>query len=58
MPHHKSKRLEMAVADSNDDLRDEDFRAHLDTYERFTALVKYGTVAVVILLILMAFFLV
>lgn len=47
----------MAVADNNDDLRNEEFRAHLETYERFTMLTKYGTIAVVAILVLMAIFL-
>jgi aa3 type cytochrome c oxidase subunit IV len=35
----------------------DDYAAHLNTYESFVGLAKYGTVALVILLILMAFFL-
>ncbi|MFL6793256.1 MAG: aa3-type cytochrome c oxidase subunit IV [Bradyrhizobium sp.] len=35
-----------------------DYAAHEQTYEGFITLVKYGTVAVAIILILMAFFLV
>jgi len=48
----------MAVADQNDDFRNEEFRAHLETYERFTMLTKYGAIAVVVVLVLMAIFLV
>jgi len=47
----------MAVTDQNDDFRKEEFRAHLETYERFTTLTKYGAAAVVIVLVLMAIFL-
>lgn len=47
----------MAVADNNDDLRNEEFRAHLETYQLFTMLTKYGTIAVVVILVLMAIFL-
>jgi hypothetical protein len=36
----------------------DDYAAHLNTYESFVGMAKYGTVALVILLILMAFFLV
>jgi hypothetical protein len=35
-----------------------DYAAHEQTYEGFITLVKYGTAAVAIILILMAFFLV
>jgi hypothetical protein len=35
-----------------------DYQAHEQTYEGFIMLVKYGTAAVAIILILMAFFLV
>ena len=35
-----------------------DYEAHEQTYEGFIMLVKYGTVAVAIILILMAYFLV
>lgn len=35
-----------------------DYEAHERTYEGFIMLVKYGTIAVAIILILMAFFLV
>jgi hypothetical protein len=48
----------MAVAHDNDDLQDEDFRAHKESYDMFTAMVKWGSIAVIILLILMAYFLV
>lgn len=34
-----------------------DYEAHEKTYEGFIALVKWGTVSVVIILVLMAFFL-
>jgi hypothetical protein len=36
----------------------DDYAAHLGTYEAFIGLTKYGTIALVILLILMAYFLV
>ena len=48
----------MAVADQNDDFRQEEYRTHLETYQRFTALTKYGVIAVVVVLVLMAIFLV
>jgi hypothetical protein len=48
----------MAVADQNDDFRQEEYRTHLETYQRFTAMTKYGVIAVVAVLILMAIFLV
>ena len=48
----------MAVADQNDDFRKEEYRTHLETYQRFTTLTKYGVVAVAIILVLMAIFLV
>jgi hypothetical protein len=48
----------MAVADQNDDFRQEEYRTHMETYERFTAMTKYSVIAVVVLLVLMAFFLV
>ena len=48
----------MAVADQNDDFRQEEYRTHLETYQRFTALTKYGIIAVVVILVLMAIFLV
>jgi hypothetical protein len=48
----------MAVADQNDDFRQEEYRTHMETYERFTAMTKYGVIAVVVLLVLMAIFLV
>lgn len=35
-----------------------DYPAHEQTYEGFLAMMKYGTIAVVIILALMAFFLV
>jgi hypothetical protein len=35
-----------------------DYAAHEATYRGFLALVKYGTLAIVVILILMAFFLV
>ena len=35
-----------------------DYKAHEETYEGFIMLVKYGTIAVAIILILMAYFLV
>jgi hypothetical protein len=50
--------LEMAVADLNDDFRKEEYRAHLETYERFTKLTKFGVIAVLAILVLMAIFLV
>ena len=37
---------------------DDDYKAHRQTYDGFIHLVKYGTIAVVILLALMAIFLV
>ena len=36
---------------------DDDYPAHRSTYEAFVGLTKYGTIALVILLILMAYFL-
>jgi hypothetical protein len=48
----------MAVADLNDDFRKEEYRTHLETYERFTKLTKFGVIAVVAILVLMAVFLV
>ena len=36
----------------------DDYPAHLSTYQAFVGLTKYGTVALVILLILMAYFLI
>jgi hypothetical protein len=48
----------MAVADQNDDFRQEEYRTHLETYHRFTMLTKYGIIAVVAILVLMAIFLV
>ena len=36
----------------------DDYSAHRDTYEAFVGLTKYGTIALVILLLLMAFFLI
>ena len=35
-----------------------DYKAHEETYEGFITLVKYGTIAIAILLALMAYFLV
>ena len=35
-----------------------DYKAHEETYEGFIMLVKYGTIAVIIILALMAYFLV
>ena len=35
----------------------DDYPAHRSTYEAFVGLTKYGTIALVILLLLMAFFL-
>ncbi len=35
----------------------DDYAAHLSTYQSFVGLAKYGTVALVVLLVLMAFFL-
>jgi hypothetical protein len=35
-----------------------DYKAHEETYEGFIMLVKYGTIAIAIILILMAYFLV
>ena len=35
-----------------------DYKAHEETYEGFIMLVKYGTIAIAILLALMAYFLV
>ena len=35
----------------------DDYAAHRSTYEAFVGLTKYGTIALVILIILMAFFL-
>ena len=34
----------------------DDYATHLSTYESFVGLARYGTIALVILLILMAFF--
>jgi hypothetical protein len=48
----------MAVADLNDDFRKEEYRAHLETYQRFTTMTKFGVIAVVAVLVLMAIFLV
>ena len=48
----------MAVADQYDDFRQEEYRTHMETDERFTAMTKYGVIAVVVLLVLMAIFLV
>ncbi len=36
---------------------DDDYATHVSTYQSFVGLAKYGTLALVILLILMAFFL-
>jgi len=47
----------MAVIDDKDLLRDEYYRSHLETYKGFVVLVKYGTIAVAVVLILMALFL-
>jgi hypothetical protein len=35
----------------------DDYAMHLSTYESFIGLTKYGTIALVILIVLMAFFL-
>ena len=35
----------------------DDYAAHLSTYQSFVGMAKYGSLAVVILIILMAFFL-
>ena len=48
----------MAVADQNDDFRQEEYRTHMETYQRFTTMTKYGVIAVVVILVLMAIFLV
>jgi hypothetical protein len=48
----------MAVADTDDDFRNEEYRTHLETYERFTTLTKFGVIAVLAILVLMAIFLV
>ena len=47
----------MTVLDDKELARDEYFRDHVDTYVGFMKAVKYGTVAVVIVLVLMALFL-
>ena len=44
--------VEYATADGND------YAEHEKTYEFFLGLVKYGTAAIIVLLILMAYFLV
>ena len=36
----------------------DDYPAHLGTYQAFVGLTKYGTIALVILLLLMTFFLI
>ncbi len=46
----------MAVADQNDDFRQEEYRTHMETYQLFTAMTKYGVIAVVVILVLMAMF--
>jgi hypothetical protein len=38
-------------------LTGDDYAAHVNTYDSFVGMAKYGTIAVVILLVLMAFFL-
>jgi len=43
---------EYSVAEGND------YPAHEDTYRNFIALVKWGTISVAVILILMAYFLV
>jgi hypothetical protein len=57
MAHQKTTRLEMTVLDDKELARDEYFRDHVDTYVGFMKAVKYGTVAVVVVLVLMALFL-
>jgi hypothetical protein len=47
----------MTVLDDKELARDEYFRSHVDTYVGFVKVVKYGTVAVVVVLVLMALFL-
>jgi hypothetical protein len=43
--------------DSNDASPDMDYRMHMESYRLFTNIAKYGTAAVVLILILMAIFL-
>ncbi|WP_198038321.1 aa3-type cytochrome c oxidase subunit IV [Skermanella stibiiresistens] len=45
------------MTESEDEFRKEEYRAHMDTYERFTALTKYSAIAVAVILVLMAIFL-
>jgi hypothetical protein len=49
MAHHGE--VAYTTADGND------YAAHEQTYEGFLALVKYGSIAVIVVLVLMAFFL-
>jgi aa3 type cytochrome c oxidase subunit IV len=48
----------LMTVDMSDGNENMDYAQHQRTYELFTALVKYGTIGVVIILILMAIFLV
>jgi hypothetical protein len=57
MAHQEKTRSEMTVLDDKELARDEYFRDHVQTYVGFMKVVKYGTVAVVVVLALMALFL-